>query len=149
MVQDLQLSMNTWVLYTMLQRDIVHAYRHLLRQSLHAVQYSKPGRYIVRNQLRLAFRRGQPSEFNAQKIENTLEFLRYATVQNGMEHRILKNLVQLWWAQDAYRVRTNKSTTIPEAEILTTGYDAFLHSIRMLNESMNMCIPTGNLHVLI
>lgn len=66
-----------------------------------------------------------------------------------MEHRILKNLVQLWWYRDVYPVRANRSTDIAEAGVLVTAYDAFLHNIRMLNESMNMCIPTGNLHVLI
>jgi hypothetical protein len=133
----------------MSQRSILHAYRHLLRQSLRAVQFSTPARYIVRDQLRLAFRRGDTSEFNTQKVENTLEFLKYATLQNGMEHKILKNLVQAWWYRDGFPVKAPKIVTIQEAEVLVTAYDAFSHNIRMLNENMGMCIPTGNLHVLI
>lgn len=84
----------------MSKQDIVHAYRHLYRHSLRAAQFSKPARFTLRDRLRLAFRKGGPDDFDLPKIQNTLEFLRYATVENGLEHRIIKNLLFVWWNQD-------------------------------------------------
>jgi hypothetical protein len=130
------------------QKTILHAYRHLLRQSLRAVQFSKPARYVIRDRLRSNFRRGDATDFNAKKVENTLEFLKYATLQNGMEHKILKNLVQVWWYRDKHPVRVPKTPTIQEAEALVTAFDTFIHNIQMLNESMGMCIPTRDIGVI-
>lgn len=84
----------------MSKQDIIHAYRHLYRQGLRAVQYSKPARYTLRDRLRLAFRKASASDFDTQKINNTLEFLQYATIQNGLEHKIVKNLLFVWWNQE-------------------------------------------------
>jgi hypothetical protein len=80
--------------------DIIHAYRHLLRQSLRAIQFSKPARFTLRDRLRLAFRKGSATAFEPPRIKNTLEFLRYATKENGLEHKILKNLLFVWWLQE-------------------------------------------------
>lgn len=85
---------------TMPNTAVVHAYRHVLRQSLRAIQFSKPARFTLRDRLRAAFRKGTVSGFDQQKITNTLEFLQYATKQNGLEHKILKNLLLVWWHQD-------------------------------------------------
>jgi predicted HD phosphohydrolase len=73
--------------------SIVHTYRHLYRALLHAVQFSKPARYVVRNRLRAAFRRKNQAQLDPQRISKTLEFLRGAAREKGLEHRILKNLV--------------------------------------------------------
>lgn len=84
---------------------LVHAYRHLYRALLHAVQFSSPNRYVARNQLRDAFRRGDPAQFNQQKITRTLEFLQGAARERGLEHRILKNLLHTayWRAENLKR----------------------------------------------
>ncbi|KAF3044083.1 hypothetical protein E8E12_009178 [Didymella heteroderae] len=128
----------------MSKRAILHAYRHVLRHSLRAIQFSKPARYTMRDRLRWAFRKGTASDFDQQKIANTLEFLQYATKQNGLEHKILKNLLLVWWHQDrGGRARTkSKSRQREDLEIRTTAYDPFNHNIRMLNESMGMCVPS-------
>jgi len=77
---------------------ILHAYRHLYRALLHAVQYSSPNRYVARDQLRNAFRRGYREQFNQQKISRTLEFLDAAARERGLEHRLLKNLLHVaYW----------------------------------------------------
>jgi hypothetical protein len=82
-------------------QPILHAYRHLYRALLHAVQYSSPNRYVARDQLRAAFRRGHPEQFNQQKISRTLEFLYAATRERGLEHRLLKNLLHVaYWRID-------------------------------------------------
>lgn len=78
---------------------VVHAYRHLYRHSLRAIQFSKPARYTLRDRLRLAFRKGSSTDFLPEKIENTIEFLKYATRENGLEHKIVKNLLFVWWTQ--------------------------------------------------
>lgn len=129
----------------MTSQEIVHAYRALLRQSLRAIQFSKPARFTLRDRLRLAFRNGTAADFDSRKIDNTLEFLRYATVENGLEHKIVKNLLHIWWDQARggqrrpYRRTTSK---LQELEISTMAYDALNHNIRMLNESMGLCLPT-------
>jgi hypothetical protein len=77
--------------------EVVHAYRSLYRASLRAVQYSKPNRYIARDQLRQAFRREDPSTFNQEKIDATVEFLNLAARERGLEHKIVKNLLHTRW----------------------------------------------------
>ena len=84
--------------------QIVLAYRTLYRSALHAVQYSKPARYIVRDILGTAFRNSHPSEFNANEIRNTILFLENAARFKGLEHRVLKNLMHVrWWQRSARR----------------------------------------------
>jgi hypothetical protein len=78
---------------------IIHAYRHLYRHSLRAIQFSKPARYTLRDRLRLAFRKGSAADYDQQKIQTTIEFLQYATKENGLEHKIVKNLLFVWWIQ--------------------------------------------------
>lgn len=84
----------------MSRQEIVHAYRHLYRQGLRAVQFSKPARFTLRDRIRLAFRRGLAADYDAHKIKNTLEFLEYATRENGLEHKIVKNLLHVWWSEE-------------------------------------------------
>ncbi len=82
----------------------MHAYRHLYRAFLCAVQYSTPARHVVRDRLRAAFRAGAGhtaaaaaarARFSAVSVRRTLTFLEYAARHRGMEHRILKNLLHI------------------------------------------------------
>ncbi|KAF2682148.1 DUF1763-domain-containing protein [Lentithecium fluviatile CBS 122367] len=127
----------------MSSQQILHAYRALLRSSLHAVQFAKPARYTLASRLRLAFTKNPPSAYNAQKINNTLEFLGYAQRQNGLEHKIVKNLLLLWWKQEkgGFGKPNFRPLSNDEVKIRTTAYDAFNYNIEMLNESMDMCLP--------
>ncbi|KAJ4351796.1 uncharacterized protein N0V89_007140 [Didymosphaeria variabile] len=127
----------------MSQQQIVCAYRHLFRQGLRAIQYSKPARFTLRDRIRLAFRKGSAADFDAQKIQNTLEFLQYATKENGLEHKIVKNLLFVWWSQEngGKSKSTQKSPTHELMRMKTTAFDAFNYNIDMLNESMGICIP--------
>ena len=81
------------------QKEIVLAYRHLYQHLLRAVQYSKPARYVVRDQLRNAFRKPTSEPYNPAVISNTLLFLDNAAKSKGLEHRILKNLVHVHWGR--------------------------------------------------
>jgi hypothetical protein len=142
----------------MASEGVIHAYRHLYREGLRAIQFSKPARYTLRDRLRLAFRKGSPHDFEPQRVANTLEFLRYAIKENGIEHKIVKNLLFVWWSQKnggrkakskmlcvALRLEnccsTDNYSTREELEMKTTAYDTFNHNIHMLNESMDMCFP--------
>ncbi|EAT83929.1 hypothetical protein HBI56_061060 [Parastagonospora nodorum] len=127
----------------MSREAVIHAYRHVLRHSLRAIQFSKPARYTLRDRLRLAFRKGSVTDFEPLKIKNTVEFLHYATRENGIEHRIVKNLLFVWWmqAKGGRGKPRHKAPTREELEIKTTAYDTFNHNIRMLNESMGLCLP--------
>ncbi|EUC50647.1 hypothetical protein COCMIDRAFT_81505 [Bipolaris oryzae ATCC 44560] len=131
----------------MSQQQVIHAYRHLYRHSLRAIQFSKPARYTLRDRLRLAFRRGSADDFAPQKVHNTLEFLQHATRENGLEHKIVKNLLFVWWlqSQGGHPRHKAKTLTHDELEIKTTAYDVFNHNICMLNESMGLCLPAMNL----
>ncbi|KAI9753463.1 MAG: Vacuolar protein sorting-associated protein 20 [Chaenotheca gracillima] len=124
---------------------IVQAYRSLYREALRAVQYSKPGRYVVRDQIREGFRKGSREEFDASKIANTLEFLQGAAKERGQEHRILKNLVQ------THFIRKRKTEAVVgsarDLEQLQTilqsrqrSYVAYERTLHMLNESMGLCL---------
>lgn len=53
-----------------------------------------PARFTARDQLRDAFRKEDPSTFNKEKINKTVEFLRLAANEAGLEHRIVKNLLR-------------------------------------------------------
>lgn len=78
---------------------IVHAYRHLYRHLLRAVQYSIPARFTARDRLRNAFRKSPVEEYNQARIDRTLEFLDGAARVRGLEHRIVKNAMHVWWEQ--------------------------------------------------
>lgn len=81
-------------------RAVLHAYRHLYRQGLKAIQYSSPGRYILLKSLRNSYRSAPSEAFDPAKIANTLRFLERATEIAGMEHKILKNLLLAkYWEQ--------------------------------------------------
>lgn len=86
--------------------QVLHAYRGLYRAGLHAVQYSKPNRYVLRDQLRKAFRKEDPATFDQQKIDNTIEFLQIAARERGLEHKIVKNLLTtaLWEKSSSHKL---------------------------------------------
>lgn len=78
--------------------DITTAYRHLLRAGLRAVQFSKPARFVVRDQLRAAFREKVApgaTAFDVHSVRRTVSFLRAAARERGLEHRILRNLMRV------------------------------------------------------
>lgn len=82
--------------------DILHAYRHLYRSLLRAVQYATPARLAARSQLRAAFR-DRDAVWDAEGTKRTRWFLEAAAKERGLEHRILKNLLRV------QRVRTERA----------------------------------------
>lgn len=152
--------------------ELTTAYRHLYRWGLRAIQYSAPARFVLKARIRQAFREGNRSDFDHAKIGNTLEFLRGATASNGTEHHVLRNLMLCWyWEKDFWRQyrrsalqHVSFSTSMGAqlkyqsltchgrdhnaSDYRTGSYNAFDHTIRMLNSTMNMCLPYGNGHML-
>ena len=76
------------------------AYRQLLRHSLRAIQFAKPARFTLRDRLRAAFRHGNAADLDERRVANTVEFLRLAAAENGLEHKIVKNLLLVGWSQE-------------------------------------------------
>ncbi|KAG9248574.1 hypothetical protein BJ878DRAFT_4017 [Calycina marina] len=123
----------------LLPADVIHSYRSLYRGLLRAVQFSKPARYTARDQLRDAFRLEDPKTYNQDRINRTVEFLRLATVEAGLEHRILKNLLRINWERRelASRSRTKTPHVIYLQGSTMAHYDL---TIAMLNNNMGLCL---------
>lgn len=125
--------------------QIIHAYRDLYKRALTAVGYSRLPRTVLRDRLRKAFRKGHRADFDPVRIRNTLQFLRGAAYPQTLERRVLHSLVHTWRMQGAMRTEKEllqlaPKTTEQELEIRRSAYDHFNHLVRMLNESMGMCI---------
>ncbi len=122
------------------KQDIIKAYRNLYRTGLRAVQYSAPARYTLRDRLRRAFRASPASDFDQQRILNTLEFLDGAAKTTGIEHHIVRSLLMVWWHEPSQWMARYKTLDKSELTFKSRAYDHFYHTLRMLNESMRMCI---------
>ena len=79
---------------TVSQQQIVRSYRNLYRRLLQAVQFSTPARYVVRDQLRRAFRSESAANYDHEAIGRTLIFLQGAAETTGIEHHILRNILR-------------------------------------------------------
>jgi hypothetical protein len=134
------------------QTEILHAYRHLLRTSLHAIQYSTPARHVITSRLRLSFRSSPISSFEPKRISNTLEFLSNAGKTTGLEHQILRNLLMVWyWEPAQWKDRKGRDVmwsqlpgmgdkVVLERVVKAGAYGGFYWGLRMLNESMGLCL---------
>lgn len=126
--------------------QVLRAYRTLYKQALISINYSRPSRYTLRDHLREGFRKGHRSDFDAARIKNTLQFLHGATYNTTLEHKVLMCLLHTWWwqkYQENIKPQTLKSrpkSQTEEVKIRRKTHDHFNHLIKMLNESMGMCI---------
>lgn len=141
-------------------KDILTAYRHLYRHGLRAVHYSAPARYTLRDRLRRSFRRGDRTQFDQEKVDRTLLFLTGAALNNGLEHKIVRGLLLTWFyegsvaskltkllvrdAKNAGQNADDEERPPHFAQFPTNSYDSFNHTIKMLNESMRLCLPCGD-----
>lgn len=142
------------------KQAIILSYRRLYRHALRAVQYSTPARQTIRKRLQDKYRTGQAADYNEQAIENTIEFLRGAANCKGLEHRIVKRLILVWWwetmstrnvQQYAYlslfsisalcthQNRPKKQAAI-EGYLRRTALEPFHFTLQMLNDTMGMCL---------
>jgi hypothetical protein len=127
------------------QQPLLHAFRHLYRAGIEAVDYARPQRYEIRDILRESFRQSHPSNFNQRRIQNTLKFLANAQRYNGFEHRILKNLLHMkFWAGRSNHARlksnlrdSNTPAAVESRRQISHQYKA---TLVMLNESLDTCL---------
>ena len=99
-----QLSMGT-------RHEIITAYRHLYQRGLRVVQYAAPERYTLRNRLRDAFREGKDTDFSRTRIANTIEFLKGAAQEIGIEHKIVKTMLFVWYYEKSPSELSKKPRT--------------------------------------
>ncbi|KAI0878485.1 DUF1763-domain-containing protein [Hypoxylon argillaceum] len=128
---------------------VIHAYRHLYRGLLHAVQFSKPARYTALTQLRRAFRE-KGAKYDARGIPRTIRFLAAAARERGLEHRVLKNLIMIAWHREddaqknwrSFQIEQRQNLTKKELEehVQATVYKHYDMTIAMLNKSMGLCL---------
>ncbi|RDA93181.1 hypothetical protein CP533_3205 [Ophiocordyceps camponoti-saundersi (nom. inval.)] len=125
--------------------DVIHAYRHLYRGLLQAVQHAVPVRYVARDQLREAFR-ARGATLDPVGVKRTLWFLQAAAKETGLEHKILKNLLKVRLTQVAttrnWRGRYHESQlkSDPMQDEKSTALRHYQMTIAMLNSSMGLCL---------
>lgn len=143
------------------KHGILLAYRHLYRQGLKAIRYSSPSRHVLLRILRSSFRSRCRSEFDPQRITNTLLFLQRASATASIEHKILKNLIlvryweqpQVWkarkmWVSFAHATapfwlyRFHKADQLG-AHRLAKPNKHFNMTLNLLNESLGLCLRWG------
>jgi len=96
---------------TTMPSELITAYRKLLRAGLRAVQFSKPSRFIVRDQLRAGFR-DTNNKFEPERVRRTIWFLNAAAQERGLEHKILKNLCRVQFERSRELGKGNWKTKI-------------------------------------
>ncbi|KAL4801230.1 hypothetical protein BDV18DRAFT_86968 [Aspergillus unguis] len=127
------------------RQAIVQAYRQLYRQGLKAINYSTPSRHLLIQTLRSSFRSAPTQDFNPSRIANTVDFLRKATEFNGIEHKVVRNLLmQKFWDQPRTRgnLRNLKGLGIDQRHP-TVRDDVrlqFSRALMLLNESLGTCL---------
>ena len=124
------------------RQQIVLAYRHLYQLALRAVHYSKPARFTIRDRLRRAFRDAHPNDFDGRRVRNTCQFLHTAASARTLEHSVLRSLLITWYWEPPPHSKSNYSKRTPQRELAVkqVSRDQFNHTLRMLNESMGMCL---------
>ncbi|KXJ97166.1 hypothetical protein Micbo1qcDRAFT_155971 [Microdochium bolleyi] len=133
----------------MATRETLHAYRHLYRGLLHAVQFSKPARYVARDRIRVAFRE-KGAVLDPPSISRTVKFLEAAARERGLEHKVLKNLLvtQFFRAREQQKswkvVKLEQSLRHKKTDLNEHMQDtAFYHydkTVEMLNKSLGLCL---------
>ncbi|KAL2213768.1 DUF1763-domain-containing protein [Sarocladium strictum] len=136
--------------------DIVHAYRRILRATYQAVQYSSPARFIVRDQVRAAFRESPESAsssstatanapaFDPQVAKRTAWFLEAAARERGVEHRVVKNLVKIRYhknkATEKWKMVLHSDMNKRTKLYQQGAYDHFDMTVAMMNKSLGIAL---------
>lgn len=72
------------------------------------------------------------------RIANTLTFLQNAAATTGMEHNVLRSLLKVWyWEPAQWKERKGRQE---ERAVKEGAYEEFYWNLRMLNESMGLCL---------
>lgn len=124
--------------------EIRQAYRSLYKAALLAVQYARPARYMVRSSIRKAFRNSPASDFDRERIANTLRFFNNASKHRGIEHKITKTILHVrywqWISQREYWNVGGRGPMLWSSAAVQQGYKNIERTIEMLNQTMGMCL---------
>ncbi|TGZ80393.1 DUF1763-domain-containing protein [Ascodesmis nigricans] len=120
--------------------QILHAYRHLYRAGMAAVHYAVPARYDMGNKLQRAFRNEPIENFDQERIDNTVNFLWVAARENGIEHKIVKNLCVVDYWRYSGRRRSQAFRNDPEQLMSLSAYNSYTENIGYLNETMKLAL---------
>ncbi|KAF4126321.1 Pfam:DUF1763 [Geosmithia morbida] len=125
-------------------QDVIHAYRRLYRSVLRAVQHARPARFVVRDQLRSAFR--EPgAQLDGQAVKRTVWFLEAAAKERGLEHKVLKNLVDVRLRRQASmpgwkRIVAQQKQRNPWGDYEKSAFEQYDMTVAMLNKTMGLCL---------
>ena len=59
----------------------------------------------------MAFREGSTKDYNAERAKNTVLFLSNAAKSRGLEHKIVKNLIHVWYWEGQHRALPKEYVT--------------------------------------
>ncbi|THW84914.1 hypothetical protein D6D15_08461 [Aureobasidium pullulans] len=129
--------------------EILHAYRHLLRTSLHAIRHAKPARYTLLTHLRHCFRSTpQPfsasssSSYDAPTTTRTLEFLTNAVKYKGVEEKVVRNLIHVWGCRGR-DVPSILRKDVKDMRFRDEAYEKFDEDVRMLERTLGIRLTGG------
>jgi len=129
---------------TQVDSAVTSAYRRLLRISLQAVRFSTPARYQVQSILRDSFRNSPAAAFIPRRIENTIGFLEQAREHNGLEHKILRNILHVrYWRDNSEKQKpagSMKANTDVGVDLRQNVGGQFDATLTVFNESMDLCL---------
>lgn len=114
----------------MTEKHIIHAYRHLYRDLLRAIQYAKPARYTALYQLRAVFR-DKEATYNEGVVNRTRAFLKSAASVRGVEHCVLKNLLIIAWWRHFEKLKSWKSVKVHLESGRSKRYVSPVHKLQM------------------
>lgn len=126
--------------------QVTLAYRKLLKTSSQAVRFATPAKHLVRHILRDSFRGSPATAFNPRRINNTIRFLEQASEHNGLQHKILKNIIHVrWWKDhkdklkipDSLKANTDVAMDLRQNVAFGAQFDA---TLILFNESMDLCL---------
>jgi hypothetical protein len=144
------------------RKQLVRAYRSLYRSALRGVLHASPARYQIRDTMRAAFSPESADTFDARRVKNTVEFLQRAAEYNGIEHKVLKNLVHVRYWQSAASKDTRlrmwafsrwitliatwlifssvRGNSELDSDIRRHSWAQFDATLEQLNQSLNLCL---------
>ena len=77
-----------------MSQKVIHSYRHILRNLIHGINHATKARTVAVKQLRAAYK-DPHSVYDEEGIKRTVWFLKEAARTTGIEHKILKNLIEV------------------------------------------------------
>lgn len=112
----------------MSRKEVLKAYKSLIKYGLRAVNYSQPQSSVFLKIVRNRFRENDsPTDFTP--INNTVEFIHHANNYGGMENRILNQILHVEYSK-------GKSASAEPDDV----YKGYRETVSALNVTMNLAL---------